>query len=105
MGNFEDDSNDTPDHIPDAEEVTPEALNNYVGIKVWMDLSMGKVHSHRHDSSRNPKGRANNNPILDSHMYNVEFEDGEVTEYTANVIAESMYAWCDEEGNEYVFSK
>ena len=47
-------------------------------------------------------GKANSNPILDIRTYNVEFEDGDVTEFTANVIAENMYAQCDAEGNQYV---
>ncbi len=38
-------------------------------------------------------------------MYNVEFGDGEVTEYTENVIAEKMYAKYDENGHEYVLLK
>ena len=29
----------------------------------------------------------------------MKFEDGDVTELTANVIAESMYAMCDENGD------
>ena len=35
-------------------------------------------------------------------MYEVEFADGKVTELTANVIAQSMYAQCDLDGNEYL---
>ena len=47
-------------------------------------------------------GKANSNPILDTRTYDVEFEDGDVTEFTANIIAENMYAQCDAEGNQYV---
>ena len=32
----------------------------------------------------------------------MEFPDGEVTTYTANIIAENMYAQCDEAGNQTV---
>ena len=35
-------------------------------------------------------------------MYHVEFEDGNICELTANIIAESMYASCDADGNEYI---
>ena len=35
-------------------------------------------------------------------MYRIEFEDGDVCELTANVIAESMYASCNADGNEYI---
>ncbi|KAL7526810.1 LOW QUALITY PROTEIN: hypothetical protein ACHAXR_003492, partial [Thalassiosira sp. AJA248-18] len=50
-------------------------------------------------SEGNPIGRANNNPILDSREYFVEFEDGKVAKLTANVIAQSMYEMCDEDGH------
>ena len=47
-------------------------------------------------------GRSHTNPILDTRMYQVEFAGGEVTELTANVIAESMNAQCNTEGNKYL---
>ena len=47
-------------------------------------------------------GRANPNPILDTHHYEEKFGDGEVTELNANVIAESLYAPCDADGNKYL---
>ena len=47
-------------------------------------------------------GRAYTNLILDTTMYQVEFTGGKDTEFTANAIAESMYAWCDADGNEYL---
>ena len=43
----------------------------------------------------NPEVRANDNTILDSQYYLVEFEDSEVTELAANIIYESIYAMCD----------
>ena len=39
---------------------------------------------------------------MDSRVYHVEFDDGDVCELTANVIAESMYASCNADGNEYI---
>ena len=45
----------------------------------------------------NAIGRANSNPIVDTRTYEVKFEDGNTSNYSANVIAESMYAQCDEE--------
>ena len=40
--------------------------------------------------------------ILDTRLYEVQFPSGEVTELTANIIAQSMYAQCDADGNEYL---
>ena len=54
---------------------------------------------HKRDHKGNTIGRANDNSILDSREYNVQFDDVGVSELTANMIAESMYAMCDENGD------
>ena len=53
----------------------------------------------KRDHEGNVIGRSNANPILDTREYEVKFEDGYVTEMTANAIAESMYTMCDENGD------
>ena len=45
------------------------------------------------DSDDNVIGRANENPILDTRGYIVEFEDGEQAELAANTIAQIIYAY------------
>ena len=45
---------------------------------------------------------ANENPIFDTRKYVVEFVSGEEAELSANDIAQSMYAQCDPDGNQYV---
>ena len=54
------------------------------------------------DHKGNPIIRANHNPILYSRQYEVEFYYGGVSELTANVISENIYAQCDLEGNQYI---
>ena len=39
---------------------------------------------------------------MDSLVYRVEFDDGDVCELTVNIIAESMYASWDADGNDYI---
>jgi hypothetical protein len=39
--------------------------------------------------------------MLDTRNYEIEFHDGRSDEYTANVIAENMYAQFDIEGRQY----
>jgi hypothetical protein len=39
--------------------------------------------------------------MLDTRTYEIGFPDGHSDEYTANVIAENMYAQCDTEGRQY----
>ena len=55
-----------------------------------------------HDASRNIMGRAHTNPILNTRMYQVEFAGGKITDIIANIIAESLYAQCDAERNEFL---
>ena len=94
---------DPPDEELDA---TPEVGDSYVNTEVMLSrgdrMARGKVVRRKRDAEGNPIGRANNNPILDTRQYEVQFADGEVTELTANAIAEAMFAQCDEDGNEYV---
>ncbi len=47
----------------------------------------GKVH-----------GTYNDDPYINTMTYDVEFPDGQVKEYTANVIAENIITQCDKEG-------
>ena len=46
-------------------------------------------------------GNYNDDPILNTIIYNVELPDGAVKQYSANMIAENMYAQVDSEGNKY----
>ena len=52
--------------------------------------------------TRQLRGTANRNPILDTRTYEVEFPDGSVSEYAANTIAENMWAQCDLDGNQHL---
>ena len=62
-------------------------------------FARGRVTECKRDREGNVIGRSNADPILDTREYKVNFEDGDATELTANAIAESMYAMCDENGD------
>ena len=47
-------------------------------------------------------GVANNNPILDTREYVVEFMDGHEETMTANLIAEHLFSQIDDDGNRQV---
>ena len=53
------------------------------------------------DANDSSIGRSNENPILDIHLYEVEFPGGEIKKLAANIIAEPMYAQCDMSDYEY----
>jgi len=44
------------------------------------------------------QGRSNANPILDTSVYEVAFDDGIMKAYSANIIAEHIYLQVDGEG-------
>ena len=85
---------------------TPEFGDYYVNAEVVLpvggDMQRGKVVCRKRDADGNPMGRENRNPILDTRLYEVEFADGRTEVMSANVIAQSMYAQCDLDGNEYL---
>ena len=65
-------------------------------------MARGNVVARSRDSNEKVMSRSHTNPFLDTRMYQVAFDGGKVTELTPNVIAESMYAQYDSEGNEYL---
>ena len=65
-------------------------------------MTTGRVVGRKREHDGSLRGTANQNPILDTRTYNVEFPDGTVNEYSANVIAENMWAQCDSEGNQHL---
>jgi hypothetical protein len=48
--------------------------------------------------SDNTTGTYDSNPLLNTLVYEVEFEDGDIVEYSANVIAENILTQVDSEG-------
>ena len=62
-------------------------------------LERGQGTERKRDHEGNVIGISNANPILDTWEYLVKFEGWDVTELTANAIAESMYAMYDEKGD------
>ena len=62
-------------------------------------MARGHVVAQSCDDNGNAMGRPHANPIVNTRMHKV---DGKVTELTVNVIAESMYAQCDTDRNEYL---
>ena len=92
----------TPDAPREYLKPTSEASGNYLNADFMLHrdgtLSKGRVIEHKHDTNGRPIGKSNDNTILDLRHYLVEFEDGQGTELTANVIAGSIHAMCDPEG-------
>ena len=59
---------------------------------------MGKVARRSLDADGRTTGTYHDNPFLNTITYNVEFPDGQVREYGANIIAENMLTQVDSDG-------
>jgi hypothetical protein len=88
--------------LAEADEIQHEAFDKYVSARVYMpqgdQFSYGIVRRRKRDSDGNLIGRSNANPLLDTSVYEVEFDSGETEAYSANIIAENLYAQTDDEG-------
>ena len=89
---------------PDEVLLTLESRDNCVNIEIMLprgdEMSMGQVTKRACDIDGNPLGTANDNPILDTCQYIVEFADGDGAKLAANVIVSNMHAKCDPDGNQ-----
>ena len=95
----------TPDELTEDLEPTPDFstdvyLNSPIVLPREENMDRGEVVSWKQDVYGKPIGRENVNPILDSRWYEVDFDNGDVTEITANIIVERMYAQCGKKGND-----
>jgi hypothetical protein len=92
----------TPEYSPvEPESVMPEAdvwdsdaYDQYITAQVLIPKDgheiLNQVIWRKRDSEGNPIGKGNSNPILDTRLYQVMFPDGNVAEYSANVITECI---------------
>ena len=92
--------------MPEVDYITPEEMDNCIGAKIMIShgdtVAQGSVRRRKRDVEVNTIGRSNSNPILDTRTYEVEFEDGIMSTYSSNIIAESIYAHCDEGVQQYL---
>ena len=106
LPNYDDEVDGTIPPVPDIDVSDPDTYDQYVGAEVLLpkddQVQTAKVIGRKRESDGTFKGKANHNPILDTRTYEVEFPDGKQAEFSANVIAENMYAQCDTEGNQHL---
>ena len=95
--------------VKEADETfTPDVFDDtYLRMELALpgqdgEQQYAKVTKHLKDKDGLPIGTANDNPILDTRMYEVEYIDGHKASLTANAIAQNLFAQVDEEGNRHV---
>ena len=92
--------------MPNTDIFDTEGYDGYIASQILLpkgdEYQFCKIESCKKDEKGNLTGCSDSNPILDTRLYEVEFDDGEVCEYAANMIAESLYSQIDEEGFQQV---
>ena len=91
---------------PEADDAE-ELLDKYLNAELILDLGSGterrgRVIKRSRGLDGEAIGRAHANPLFDTREYDVEFLDGSVEKYQANVIAENMFAQIDDEGRQFL---
>ena len=97
--------------VPDVEDtvdVTGKLLNQHpaydriinaeVALQLEEEVTTGKVTRRALGPDGQVAGTYDDNPFLNTIIYEVEFPDGQVKDYAANVIAENMLTQVDSDG-------
>lgn len=81
----------------------PSIYDKFIQVRVRIpkgeEFLTGTIKRRKRDEDGNLIGNFHENPIFDTRAYEVEFSDGHVEDYTANILAEAMYSRCNEEGH------
>ena len=80
-----------------------ESLDNCIGYKVVVTGEyyipvLAQVKHRKQDALGNPIGEEHINPIPDTRIYELEFLNGRVDEYTVNIIVENLIDQFDDQG-------
>jgi hypothetical protein len=90
------------EELLEADEIQHEAFDKYISARVFVpqgdSKAYGTVKRRKRDSEGDLIGRSNKNPLLDTSIYEVEFDSGKTEAYKANIIAESIYSQVDDDG-------
>ena len=108
-------ANDTPTFVPyeveaskqqkaiEIEHDPTDSFDKLISAQVSLPISgiqqKGCVIRWKRDHAGNPGGKYSSNPYHDTSLYDVEFNDGHVESFPANLIAQHIYEQLDDDGN------
>jgi hypothetical protein len=92
--------------INDDDDLDDDAYDELLGAKLNVDLGAegrkrATVKRRKRDEDGNLIGKRNNDYLLDTRQYEIEFEDGTYDVYFANKIVEDIWSQTDEDGHEH----
>ena len=89
----------------EADEIEFDSFDQYLNAEFTVnrdgDTAFAKVVKRAKDNSGNPIGKKHSNPLMDTQEYECVLDDGTEMRYNANVIAENIFAQCDDEGRRH----
>ena len=102
-------SNHKIPHIDDSvsADVESTAFDKFLGLYVKLpgddgeSMVLARVKDRKRDHDGKLIGASNPNPILSTAVYNVETPDGNIQEYSANIIATNLWNQVDDDGYDY----
>jgi hypothetical protein len=89
------------------QEFTPDVYDDtYLNMELALPRNGAEVHFGRvlkrlREKDGIPIGTAHDNPMLDTRMCEVEFQDGHKASFAANAIVENLFAQIDDNGNRH----
>ena len=89
---------DSTGKVLDQQPAYDRIINSEVQLQLGEEFAVGKVKQRAVGPDGEVVGTYDENPMLNSIVYEVEFPDGQVREYGANVIAENMLTQVDSDG-------
>jgi len=99
------DPNDKPatPELAEADDIQHEAFDLHISARVRVrrgdDWACGTVKQRKRDADGNLIRNANENPLLDMSICEVELDEGEVEAFSANIIVEHIHSQVDNEGH------
>ena len=89
---------DTNGRLLNQNPAYDKLINAEVALQLGESMATGKVTQRAIGPDGRVVGSYDDNPYLNSVIYEVEFPDGQVKEYAANIIAENMLTQVDSDG-------
>ena len=89
---------DSTGNLINQQPAYDQIINAEVQLQLGEEMVTGKVIQRTIGPDGQVTGTYDNNPYLNSIIYDVEFPDGQAKEYVANIIAENMLTQVDSDG-------
>ena len=99
------DTVDSTGKVLNQQPAYDKLINAEILLQLDDKMTMGKVKGRSIGDHGKVMGSYHDNPILNSIVYDVEFPDGQVKEYAANILAENMLSQVDPDGHNRLLMK